>query len=530
MALNEPQLAGLAYAIIGDSLSLTADELALVEASNDPDTKAVRSVTKAIRAGGDPLGDMFCALRSPKERRGSGATYTPPAIVASMIAWATRQDVAPSRVVDPGSGSGRFLVAAARAFPKARLIAVENDPLARLLLRANARASGFSKRLVVDERDYRLFKLPRVKGATLFIGNPPYVRHHQIGDDWKQWFADTATKHGFRASKLAGLHIHFFLKTRAIGRPGDFGAFITSAEWIDVNYGSVLRDMLADGLGGASLHVINPDAKPFADAMTTGAITCFRLGGRGKDLLVRAVEGLEELDDLGAGAPVPWASLQKASRWSHFVRQTPLPRPGDIELGEIFRVHRGQVTGANGVWIAGPHAQGLPARFLFPTVTKARELIAAGLSLDRPDGLRSVIDLPVDLDQLSAKERKSVERFLDWARGQGVPLGFVARNRRAWWSVGLRQPAPILCTYMARRAPAFVRNRCNARHINIAHGLYPREPIGDDRLDQILAYLTGNVSIASGRTYAGGLTKFEPREVERVHIPSPDRWGEIVIR
>ena len=31
----------------------------------------------------------------------------------------------------------------------------------------------------------------------------------------------------------------------------------------------------------------------------------------------------------------------------------------------------------------------------------------------------------------------------------------VARHRRAWWSVGLKAPAPILCTYVARRPPAF---------------------------------------------------------------------------
>lgn len=529
MALNEPELAGLAYAIIGDGSSLQADELALVEAAKDPVTKTVRNVTKAIRVGGDPLGDMFCALRPPNERRASGATYTPPAIVAAMVAWAKRQTVAPSRVVDPGAGSGRFLIAAARAFPAARLIAVETDPLARLVLRANAVVCGFADRLSVDQRDYRLFKLSRIKGATLFIGNPPYVRHHAISEQWKSWFANTARKHGFRASKLAGLHIHFFLKTRAIGRPGDFGAFITSSEWIDVNYGSVLRDMLADGLGGASLHVISPEAKPFADAMTTGAITCFTLGGRGDELLVRTVEGIGELDDLAGGTPVSWASLKKADRWSHFVRNTPAPEPGDIELGELFRVHRGQVTGANGVWIVGPQAKGLPARFLLPTVTKARELIDASPSLERSELLRKVIDLPVDLDDLERHERAAVDRFLVWARGQGAPSGFVARNRRAWWSVGLREPAPILCTYMARRAPAFVRNRCGARHINIAHGLYPREPLEDARLDQILTYLSRNVSTASGRTYAGGLTKFEPREVERVHIPSPDRWDEIAI-
>jgi hypothetical protein len=72
---------------------------------------------------------------------------------------------------------------------------------------------------------------------------------------------------------------------------------------------------------------------------------------------------------------------------------------------------------------------------------------------------------------------------------------------------------------MARRPPAFVRNLCEARHINVAHGLYPREPLADEVLDALASWLTANVGIEGGRTYAGGLTKYEPRELERVLIP-----------
>ena len=77
----------------------------------------------------------------------------------------------------------------------------------------------------------------------------------------------------------------------------------------------------------------------------------------------------------------------------------------------------------------------------------------------------------------------------------------------------------MLCTYMARQAPVFVRNQVQARHINIAHGLYPREPLSDAILSAVLAYLRRNTSTAGGRTYAGGLVKFEPRELERVLLP-----------
>ena len=66
-----------------------------------------------IRAGEDPLGQAFCRIRPPEQRRGAGQTFTPLAVVDSMISWASRALI-PARVVDPGAGSARFLVAAGR--------------------------------------------------------------------------------------------------------------------------------------------------------------------------------------------------------------------------------------------------------------------------------------------------------------------------------------------------------------------------------------------------------------------------------
>ena len=180
------------------------------------------------------------------------------------------------------------------------------------------------------------------------------------------------------------------------------------------------------------------------------------------------------------------------------------------------------MTGANNVWIANGGSVELPEAVLFPTVTRARELFEAGLVLQDDSQLRKVIDLPVDLSLFDVAERRAVDRFLVRARREGVHKGYVARNRKAWWSVGLREPAPILATYMARRPPGFVRNLAAARHINIAHGLYPREDLAEEMLTSMTAYLAHAVDTRSGRTYAGGLTKFEPREMERLPVPHPE--------
>ena len=79
---------------------------------------------------------------------------------------------------------------------------------------------------------------------------------------------------------------------------------------------------------------------------------------------------------------------------------------------------------------------------------------------------------------------------------------------------------------MARRPPRFVKNCVHARHINAVHGLYPRGKFYDQDVDLLLQYLNRNVELVDGRTYAGGLTKFEPKEMERLMVPSFDLLRE----
>jgi len=520
--VEEQELSALCLALIGgkDSLSAAERELVGIAPAPEPAPQKVEAFRAAISRGADPLGEAFSSIRSATDRRAVGAVYTPPPIVRAMLSWLAGQGT-PARVIDPGAGSGRFMLAAGEAFPDAQLVAVEMDPLAALMLRANLSARGWTDRAMVMVDDYREIKLPQCAGMTAFIGNPPYVRHHDIAEDWKAWYSTNFARFGIKASALAGLHLHFFLQTQLLAKAGDVGAFITSSEWLDVNYGSALRRLLLDRLGGVALHVLEPTVEAFPGTATTAAITCFRVGERTEPVRVRSVGNPSDLDGWADGTDIPREQLQATPRWSNVVRPADTAI-GDIELGELFRVHRGQVTGANDIWIAGEHSRGLPDRFKLPSVTKAKDLIRAGAHLDSANALRCVIDLPAELDDVSDDERQRVGSFLSWAKARGADRGYIARHRRAWWSVGLKAPAPILCTYMARRPPQFTLNSCGARHINIAHGLYPREPLAAAAMARLVAWLNENIHIASGRTYAGGLTKFEPKEIERLRVPNLD--------
>ena len=218
---NEAMLAALSLALGAASVSrITKAEAALLDGAPAVPGDLVAATLRGIENGGDPLGEAFCDLRSAARRRQDGAVYTPASIVASMLAWAESVST-PNRVIDPGAGSGRFLLEAGRRFPTAGLIAIERDPLAALIVRANLAAAGMAERAVVRVEDFLASDLAGSDGRTLFIGNPPYVRHHLISPEWKSWLKRESAAMGLRASTLAGLHVYFFLAIARSAKAGD---------------------------------------------------------------------------------------------------------------------------------------------------------------------------------------------------------------------------------------------------------------------------------------------------------------------
>ncbi len=498
---------------------LSRDETQLVRRATDapePPLSQVVTARSAILAGGDPLGEAFCLLRDASTRRANGAVYTPRAIVAPMVDWTLEQR--PTRVIDAGAGSGRFLAEVLRRSPSVDAVAVDTDPVATLMTRAMLATMNVAN-VRVAQGDYTSLHLLGISGRTAFIGNPPYVRHHQLPPEAKAWAQNAAASIGQRISGLAGLHAYFFLATAILARPYDVGCFVTSAEWLDVNYGAIMRSLVLGRLGGQSLHVIEPKALPFEGTQTTAVITTFKIGSQEQNIRLQDVESKHELKDLArSGRPVARARLQESSRWTGLLRSSAKAPEGFIQLGELCRVHRGAVTGANAIWVLR-HQADLPPSVLYPAVTRARELFAAGTVLSDDGHLRLVVDIPSELDELDNTDREKVSRFIGSAKQAGADKGYIAAHRRTWWSVGLTAPAPILATYMARRPPAFVLNAAEARHINIAHGLYPRQDLDAHTLTRLAEALRNGAANAQGRIYAGGLIKFEPKEMERLMVP-----------
>jgi adenine-specific DNA-methyltransferase len=480
------------------------------------DTTAEPPAAAAIAA------DDAACLQMPAEwRRQQGVTLTPAWLVERMldrVAAAGPFDT----LVDAGAGSGRFAIAAAQRFPSARVVCVERNEAMLALLRNAVAAAGLQGRMRIVGGDFREGSLPR-PGRTAFIGNPPYVRHHDIEPAWKRWYGDRLAAWGVSASQLAGLHLHFLARAVELAQVGDLICWVTAAEWLDNGYGQAWRQLLAAEGGPIRLRglwLAPADEPVFRDALVSAAVLeaeCASPCTSAASVALGAISG----GALVTHRRLELAALQGCRRWGPECHAVPVMPTTGVEVGELFRVTRGQVTGSNAAWLLSAGSASLPAHRLRPAVTKAREIIDG--TLEAPDALlrlRRLPDLPVDLDSLPAEERALVDAFLRVARERGAADGYVARQRRAWHALDLRPAPPVIVSYMGRRPPVFRANPHGATYLNIAHGLYPRQALAPVVLSGVIAHLNRHTDIRAGRIYGGGLAKFEPSDIARLRIPA----------
>src|SRR5206468_6372963 len=92
------------------------------------------------------------------------------------------------------------------------------------------------------------------------------------------------------------------------------------AEWLDVNYGKLVRDLFIRDLGGRQIVVNEPTVAPLPDAATTADITTFEIGTQSEQVSLCRVETLDEFGNPGGVREIRRERLEAEGRWSHLTR------------------------------------------------------------------------------------------------------------------------------------------------------------------------------------------------------------------
>jgi hypothetical protein len=473
-------------------------------------------------------------------RNRKGQYATPSALADSIIAvcwdyW--KQERSSIRFLEPCVGTGSFYSSLRRIFPADLIesaLACEVDQSHA----AAARSLWGDAGLHVKNADF-LKQIPPRKKYNLLITNPPYVRHHHIGQARKEELqALVHERLHLRISGLAGLYCYFLLLADAWLDDGGLSVWLIPSEFMDVNYGIAVKEYLTRRVRLLRIHRFSPTDVQFGDALVSSTIVIFEKLPPEDQEIVFSLGG-------SLGCPAEQVTLRPSDlspgeKWTKYNDRVPgdsSPVHGSILFGDLFTIKRGLATGNNDFFIL-PRAKareiGIPDQFLRPILPSPRFIGNPVIEADdsgypKLSPQLVLIDCRLPEDAVAKKFPHFWEHLL-LGRRKGIDQGYLTSRRNPWYSQEDRPAPPFVCTYMGRadngRKPfRFLWNKSQATAHNVYLLLYPKGPLQTalarnislyQKVFQALQSLNTDEIKGNGRVYGGGLFKMEPKELAKI--------------
>lgn len=482
------------------------------------------------------------------QRKSLGAFYSPKSLVEPMVAWAvTRSD---QSVLDPSCGDGVFLKAAAR---RLRGLGAGPDRAASLLqaVDLNPDAVWVTRDRLISElglpfnnvRIGSFFSLPPPgvlfgppEGVDVVIGNPPYIRYQDFSGGARLEALERAAHAGVQLTRLASSWAHFVVHAAAFLRPGGRLALILPAELIHTTYAAPLREHLRRSF--EEVHIVSFRQAVFPEVQEEVVLLLAEGKDRGPGRLrlteVESDLALADFTAVLAGAEV-FAPGEEPEKWLPGHTANPgavilydLQSRGLLgPLGEVGKANIGFVSGANEYFVLTPEEAArwhLPESSLQPALIRARQIpglqiTSAHVALVRSQGERCLLWIPGEL--LTPAEQAYIQRGEDL----GYAERYKCRVRSPWFRVpGVVKPDAFL-TYMSDVVPRLCLNRARIVSSNTLLNIrWSRIPAALHKAFVIAFYNSATLLSCErvGRSYGGGVLKLEPREADRILVPSLD--------
>lgn len=470
-------------------------------------------------------------------RKARGAFFTPPAISRYLADWAIKSST--DTVLEPSCGEASFLLAAARRlnalpdrslFDLDQLHGVEIHQASADAAQALLRAEGHSAKIEVCD----FFEYGSADKFSAVVGNPPFVRYQNFSGAARARSLEAALAQGVRLSGLASSWAAFVVKAAFHVASSGRLALVLPAELLSVGYAAEVRRFLLSRFSRVRLIMFEDRVFPevleevvLLLAEGNGGGECFEL------YQTRDAESLQAVELATWTKHVPgdgekWTPALLAH--TAFATYRDLVAASFEKMSAWGSAYLGAVTGNNG--------------FFSLTADEATTLGLIGSDLIRisPPGSRHMRGLAITEAAwkqlardgarcylLSPKGEPSVAAWHYIAQGEkdGVSKAYKCRVRSPWWRVPLVAKPDLFLTYMNHDRPRLVTNSVGADIVNSIYGVClteGRQSIGRDLLP--VASLNSVTLLGAeivGRAYGGGLLKMEPREADKLPLPSLER-------
>lgn len=480
--------------------------------------------------------DAVDASKSKKDRNKMGQFSTPRTLADELLTFA-KGNLGSKQVqfFDPAFGMGSFYTAFVKEFganAKALGFEVDNDYYS-----ASQKVWSEYNNLTLRQTDFTK-ETPESFGADLIVCNPPYIRHQHIQQQEKQRLQRLSEEiAGQKISGLAGMHAYFMLLTHAWLKEHGLAIWLVPAEILEVNYGRSIREYLLNSVNLERVHFFNHANGKFDDALVSSCIIVYRKGTPVNERVT--VTSGDSFTSPISQKQITRTRLEKSDKWSKYLLESnqELPTTGKT-LGDYFFIKRGIATGNNDFFVLDKERAlelEIPKQYLRNVLPSSRYLPDRTVRFD-DDGFLAVekkyvlLDIDLPLAQIKSDYPK-LYGYLLAGMDQGIHESYLTSRRTPWYSQEKREPAKFFVRYMNRETksldglhPIFIKNEADAIATNSYLMLYEKpaslfEPErSDDDLWNILKEGLDKAMYQYGRTYGGGLVKFEPSELRNIPI------------
>ena len=299
------------------------------------------------------IGSIFERLIAPEERHKYGQFYTRAEVVDLINSFCIREGS--ELVMDPACGGGTFLV---RAYARKRELAPERQHAELLSDLFGADIAAFATNLttinlatrdLIDDANYpqvaradffdvlphtMFIKLPNAvaKAAGLgksqmrevqiplldaIVGNPPYIRQEMIRVERKAYYRKlTGAESGITLSGRSDIHCYFWPHATAFLKEDGYLCFLTSSQWLDVEYGFKLQGWILQNFKIVAI-IESVDEPWFVGARVATTITILQKCAHESERLanlVRFVQLRRPIGDLLAHDGTTAGAMQAANK------------------------------------------------------------------------------------------------------------------------------------------------------------------------------------------------------------------------
>ncbi len=333
------------------------------------------------------------------------------------------------------------------------------------------------------------------------VGNPPYVRHHDIDSEWKKNTVALIKKDtGFTVNELCNMFVYFIWLSLLRTKPDGLIGIIVPYEWVSRPSVLALRKYIHENEWHVDVYKFCNGKEIFPQVLTTASITVI--------------------------------DKQKSSNhWSYYdinehfkiSKRRGITASGKTVLpyirGGPVRAQRGLSPGSQKVFTLTEGERihhGIRLSEVVPCVTSFRNLPSIVETLDRVSFKKYFIDAGRKCWLLITEGnlRKEVLAYLDSAP-VGEKKRWTCMNRDIWYQYKLPSAPRILCASgFVRFGPKVVRNEVSAMAVGSVHGIISEDP--DFNAVGLVKYLRKYNFESRVVPYARALKKIEVNQMNWV--------------